>query len=270
MSTAIPLWRTGKGFPSESAHRRRAQGQVEGFWKRQEPGAGTLAILNSVRALAGPGQCVKRESCASVESLVGAFASTDSLHDVPKLLFVCSGSSVDVGVFEKDVGVRGFHVEFIKLSGTAVLDLCDDELFRRVKNRITGDEFVAVVLSPPYSTFCRKFRGCTGADVHGLKGLRLDDKEFVRTETLVVFRCIEVLQIIHSVRMPWVLVMPAFPNFVFQSPEMHGVVQPGVLERSLDVGDVLVGRSLVDFVTHGIREICSGVRWRVCFENMAT
>ena len=55
--------------------------------------------------------------------------------------------------------------------------------------------------------------------------------------------------------------MPAFPNFVFQLPEMHGVVQsPGVLERSLDVGDVLVGningesRSLVDLVTSGIRE----------------
>ena len=136
-----------------------------------------------------------------------------------------------------------------------MLDWCDDELFRRVKDRTTGGEFVAVVLSPPYSTFCRKIRGCPGADVYGLKGLRPDDKEFVRTETLIVFRCIEVLQIIHSMCMPWVLVMPAFPNLVFQLPEMHGVVQsPGVLERSLCVGDVLVGningesRSLVDFV----------------------
>ena len=33
-------------FPSESSHRRRAQGQVEGFWKRQEQAEGTLAILN--------------------------------------------------------------------------------------------------------------------------------------------------------------------------------------------------------------------------------
>ena len=48
---------------------------------------------------------------------------------------------------------------------------------------------------------------------------------------------------------------------MFQLPEMHGVVQsPGVLERSLDVGDVLVGniigesRSLVDLVASGIRE----------------
>ena len=125
-------------------------------------------------------------------------------------------------------------MEFINLSGTAVLDWCDDELFWRVKDRITGGEFVAVVLSPPYFTFCRKFRGCIGADVYGLKGLRPDDKKFVRTETLIVFRCIEVLQIIHSMCVPWVLVMPAFPNFVFQLPEMHGVVQsPGVLERSL-------------------------------------
>ena len=138
-------------------------------------------------------------------------------------------------------------MEFIKLSGTAVLDWSDDELSRRVKDRITGGEFVAVVLSPPYSTFCLKFRGCT--------------REIVRTETLIVFRCIKVLQIIHSICMPWVLVMPAFPDFVFQLPEMHGVVQsPGVLERSLDVGDVFVGningesRSLVDFVTSGIRE----------------
>ena len=76
-----------------------------------------------------------------------------------------------------------------------------------------------------------------------------------------MFRCIEVLQIIHSMCMPWVLVTLAFPNFVFQLPEVYGVVQsPGVLERSLDVGDVFVGningesRSLVDFVTSGIRE----------------
>ena len=104
---------------------------------------------------------------------------------------------------------------------------------------MTGGEFVAIVLSLPYSTFCRKFRGCTGASVYGLKGLRQDDIEFVRTETLVVFRFIEVLQIMHSMCMPWVLVMLVFPNFVFQLPEMHGVVQSsGVLERSLGVGDV--------------------------------
>ena len=82
-----------------------------------------------------------------------------------------------------------------------------------MKDRVTGGEFVAVVLSPPYFTFCRKFRGCIGADVYGLKGLRPDDKELVRMETLIVFRCIEVLQIIHSMCMPWVLVMLAFPKF---------------------------------------------------------
>ena len=66
---------------------------------------------------------------------------------------------------------------------------------------------------------------------------------------------------IHSMCMSWVLVMRAFPSFVFQLPEMHGLVQsPGVLDRSLDVGDIIVGningvsRSLVDFVTSGIRE----------------
>ena len=118
-----------------------------------------------------------------------------------------SGGSVDVGVFEKDVGVRGFHVEFNNLSGTAVSDWCDDELFRRVKDRVTGSEFVAVVLLPPYFTFCRTFRQCTGADVYGWPDVRM--------ETLIVFRCIEVLQIIYSMCMPWVLVMPTFPNFVF-------------------------------------------------------
>ena len=212
-------------------------------------------------ALAVPGQRVKREPCASVERLVGACAGTSSLHDVPRILFVCTGSSAAFEGFEKDVGVRGFTVVFINLSGTAVLDWCDGELFRRVKDRITGGEFVAVVLSPPYSTFCRRFRGCIGADVYGLKGLRPDDKEVVRAETLIVFRCIEVSLIIHSMCMPWVLVLPAIPNFVFQLPEMHGLVQsPGVLERSLDVGDVLIGningecRSLVDSVTSGIRD----------------
>ena len=120
---------------------------------------------------------------------------------------------------------------------------------------------MAVVLSPPYSTFCRRFRGCIGTDVYGLKGLRPDDKEVVRAETLIVFRCIEVLQIIHSICMPWVLVLPAIPNFVFELPEMHGLMQsPGIFDRSLDVGDVLVGningecRSLVDLVTSGIRD----------------
>ena len=164
-------------------------------------------------------------------------------------------------ILKKDVEVRGFNVVFINLSGTAVLDWCDDELFRRVRDRITGGEFVAVVLSPPFLTFCRRFRGCIGTDVYGLKGLQPDDKEVVRTETLVVFRCIEVLLIIHSLCIPWVLILPATPSFVFQLPEMHGLVQsPGVFERTLDVGDVLVGnvngecRSLVDSVTSGIRE----------------
>ena len=97
--------------------------------------------------------------------------------------------------------------------------------------------------------------------MYGLKGLQPDDKEVVRTETLIVFRCIEVLLIIHSLCIPWVLILPATPSFVFQLPEMHGLVQsPGVFERTLDVGDVLVGnvngecRSLVDSVTSGIRE----------------
>ena len=87
-------------------------------------------------------------------------------------------------VFEKDVEVRGFNVVFINLSGTAVLDWCDDELFRRVRDRITGGEFVAVVLSPPFLTFCCRFRGCIGTDVYGLKGLQPDDKEVVRTVPL--------------------------------------------------------------------------------------
>ena len=83
-----------------------------------------------------------RESRASVESLVGACASTDRLHDdVPQFLFVCRGSSVDVGA-EKDFGVSGFRVVHINLSGTEVLDLCVDELFRRVKDRVTGGEHV--------------------------------------------------------------------------------------------------------------------------------
>ena len=55
--------------------------------------------------------------------------------------------------FQKKVGVRGFNVVFIDLSDAAVLDWCDDELFKRVLDRITGSDFVAVVLSPPYSTF---------------------------------------------------------------------------------------------------------------------
>ena len=130
-----------------------------------------------------------------------------------------------------------------------------------MKDRITGGDFVAVVLSPPYSTFCQEFRGCTGTDVYGLKGLRPSNKEMVRTETLIVFRCIEVLQVIHSMCMPWVFILPAIPKFVFELPEMHGVLQsPGVFDRSLDVGDALVGNingecnSLVDLVEFGIRD----------------
>ena len=40
------------GFPGESSCRRWSEGQVEGFWKRQ----------NDFCALAGPGQCVMGES----------------------------------------------------------------------------------------------------------------------------------------------------------------------------------------------------------------
>ena len=54
---------------------------------------------------------------------------------MPTIIFASSGSFVDVGVFEKDVGVRGFRVKIINLSGIEVLDWWDDELFRRVKDR---------------------------------------------------------------------------------------------------------------------------------------
>ena len=58
--------------------------------------------------MAGPGQCVMRESCASVENLVGACACTGRLHDVvPKFLFIGHGGSVVVGV-EKDFGAGEF------------------------------------------------------------------------------------------------------------------------------------------------------------------
>ena len=162
-------------------------------------------------------------------------------------------------------------MEFITLSGTEVPDWCDDELFRRVKDRTTGGEFVAIVVSTCIPHFVEKLCGCSGSDVHGLKGLRPDNKEHVRTETLSVFRCIEVVQIIHSMCMPWVWVLPEFPNCVFQLPDMHVVVQsPGVLERSLAGCDVLVGniRSLADFVMSGVRESAVVCHERVCFERL--
>ena len=112
---------------------------------------------------------MRREPSASVDSLVGACDGTNSAHDAPRILFVCNSNFAVFEDFEKDVEVRGFNVVFINLSGTAVLDWCDDELSRRVRDRITGGEFVAVVLSPPFLTFCRRFRGCIGTDVYGLK-----------------------------------------------------------------------------------------------------
>ena len=92
--------------------------------------------------------------------MVGAGASTDTLRDVPNIIFVCSGNCDDGGNFEKDVVVRGFSVEFINFSGAEVLDWL-------MLNCSSGD-FAAVVVSPPCSTLCRKFRRCTGSDVHGL------------------------------------------------------------------------------------------------------
>ena len=209
---------------------------------------------------ADPGRRVKREPSVPVEELSRtSTGSTSKVHVVPKILCVCALVSTAFNFFEKEVEVRGFYVVFIDLSGIALLDWCDDELFKRVKDRITGGEFVAVVLSPPYSTFCQEFRGCTGSEVYGLKGLRPSNKEMVRTETLIVFRCIEVLQVIHSMCMPWVFILPAIPRFVFELPEMQGVLQsPGVFDRSLDVGEALVGNingecnSLVDLVEFGI------------------
>ena len=56
----------------------------------------------------------------------------------------------------------------INLSGIEVFVWWDDELFRRVKDRKTGREFMAIVASPPCSTHCRKFRWLS--DVCGLKG----------------------------------------------------------------------------------------------------
>ena len=155
---------------------------------------------------------------------------------------------------------RGLSVESINLSGTEVLDRFDDELFRCGKDTFIGGEFLAIVLSLPYSTFCRNFRRCTGSDVCGLNGLRPDDNELVRTETLCVFRCVNVVQVSSKCR-PWGWVLPVFPSFVFQLPEMHVVVQSsGVIERSLDGCDVFVGNiyavcsSRVDCVTSGNRD----------------
>ena len=112
-----------------------------------------------MRELAVPGQRVKRELGASVERLAGACAGTSSLHDVPRILFVCTGSSAAFEGFEKDVGVRGFNVVFIDLSGTAVLDWCDGELFRRVKDRMTGGEFWQLSCHPRIPHFVGDFAG---------------------------------------------------------------------------------------------------------------
>ena len=51
-------------------------------------------------------------------------------------------------------------MEFITLSGTEVLDWCDDELFRRVKDRITGGEFVAILVSTVFHILSEN---CVGA-----------------------------------------------------------------------------------------------------------
>ena len=97
-------------------------------------------------------------------------------------------------------------MEFITLSGTEVLDWCDDELFRRVKDRITGGEFVAILVSTVFHILSEN---CVGAVD---PTCMVWPEEHVRTETLSVFRCIEVVQIIHSMCMPWVWVLPEFPN----------------------------------------------------------
>ena len=114
-----------------------------------------------------------------------------------------------------------------------------------MRDRITGGEFAAVVLSPPFLTFCLRFRGCIGTDVCGLKGLQPDDFEVVRTETFFVFRCIEVLLIIHSSCIPWVLILPATPSFVFQLPEMHGRLQSPVAMFSKAKSMVSAGHWLI-------------------------
>ena len=50
-------------------------------------------------------------------------------------------------------------------------------------------------------------------------------------KTLCVFRCIEVVQVVHNMCLPWDWVLPEIQMFVFHLPEMHVVVQsPGVLE----------------------------------------
>ena len=43
----------------------------------------------------------------------------------------------------------GFRVEFINLSGTGVLDWCDDKLFWRVKDRLPGGSSRQLSCQPP-------------------------------------------------------------------------------------------------------------------------
>ena len=138
---------------------------------------------------------------------------------------------VDVEVFEKDVVSLGFRVEFINLSGSGVLDECDDELFWRVKDRLPGG--LAVVVPPSVFYMLWKISWVNWIRRVWFEWTLAGRQRYCgRRRSLCVFRCIEVVQIIHRKWKKW----------VFQLQEIRGVVQsPGVLERSLDVCDVFIG-----------------------------
>ena len=135
------------------------------------------------------------------------------------------------------------------------------EHVRHVKDRVTGGEVAAYVVSPLYSTFCRKFRGCNESDVHGLKGLWLAAKNLSGRRRCV---CSVASKLYRSSTACACCGSECFRN----SPIVCFNCQRcalwcshlAFLKRSLDVCDVLTGningesRSSADLVTSGVRE----------------
>ena len=120
-----------------------------------------------------------------------------------QLLFLFSGPAERIGSFREFAKVTGqtcgFNVSviWIDVVNGPEFDMADQTKFEALLEKVRRNEFAAVLMSPPCSTFSRargrpggprKVRGPAGPDRYGLKDLKPKEKEGLRLGTLLAVR----------------------------------------------------------------------------------
>ena len=139
------------------------------------------------------------------------------------ILYLFSGPSDregSLGHFVAAAGIRlnaQIKVQYVDLINGEDGDMADQCKFEALRKDVSESKFMAVLSSPPCSTFAiargqgrgpRKVRGVSGPDRYGLAGLKPHEKDAVRLGTLLACRAFEISSICHDLGIPWLLENP--------------------------------------------------------------